>query len=272
MNQKKPLIIAACCGVLALALSLVYFHVKENRIAAGERFVEVLAVNRDLPPQTFLDPDMFEVKKVPVKYVQPGAITDPREVEGKVTIASLLKGEYLLGSKLVAGGASGGLSSKIPEGKRAVSIEMEDYESAGGMIRPDDYVDVLVTFDYGDQDQSDKYTYPLFQNVSVLAVDASVYSLKYPSGTAIIRDDGKEMFSSLAKRPEIGSGKKVVTLALSPEDAEKIVYASEAGKISLLLRAPTDRTLIENPRPVNIEALTEKAGLIRNNFKEYRGR
>lgn len=272
MDKRKKLIFSIACGAFALLFSAIYLQIQERSLFQKGEPKKILVAVIDIKPNTIIEPGLLEVRKTPKMYVQPGSVSDPRDVVGLVTTAPVKKGEQLLLTKLVLGGTAGGLSSKIPDGMRAVSININNAGSVGGLIRPDDYVDVIVTFDQGGRDKSDKYTYTLFQNVPVLAVDTSMNSLRDPDGivTNEKRTDG--MFGALSELPASKGTSNTVTLALAPEDAEKLIFAKDAGSVALILRSTVDRAISENLSIVSKDKMVGQSGFGVNNFSNYQER
>lgn len=271
MTIKRTLIISIACGLMAIILSALYLHLKEIEVAGGGELLEVLVAADDINSNTLIEPGLLRTQKVPRVFIQPGAIRDVRETLGRISIAGIKRGEQLMGTKLVIGGPKSGLSFKVPSGKRAVSIPVDDAKSAGGLLQPDDHVDVIVTFDYGEKDKADKYTYTLFQNVEVLAVGSSVHSMRKPEGIAIIEKESKDMFGSVASIGGVKSSTSVVTLALDPDEAQRLIFANDTGTVTLALRSPMDRLIDDDTEPVKVDTLTGRSGFTRKSYKEYRG-
>jgi len=169
MNMKlnKNLSISIACAFLALVVSYAYLSLKEREVSGGSESQAVLVAVTDIKPYTLMEPGLARYKKIPATYVQPGAVFDIRGLDGRVNTSIIRKGEQILENKLVVAGSESGLSFKIPDGKRAVSIEVSGANGVGGLVKPDDHVDILITFDYGDSERADMTTSTLFQDVEV---------------------------------------------------------------------------------------------------------
>lgn len=272
MTTKKTLLISIASGLLAVILSAVYLHLKEIEVAGGGELRDILVAVVDIKTQTLLEPGMVAVKKIPRAFVQPDALTVNDSIDGRVSIANIKKSEQIIGTKLVMGGAESGVSFKLPKGMRAVSIAVSDSNSAGGLIQPDDRVDIIVTFNYGDGGREDKYTYTLFQNIPVLAVGNKIHSIRNPEGIAVVEKKSNEFFGSLPGISTNHAREKVLTLALEPIEAQRLIYADSAGEISVTLRSPTDRAISNNIIPVKLDSLTGRAEFTRKDYREYKGR
>lgn len=274
IKVSKRLIASIGCGFLGITLSALYLHHKEVEITGGGRLQRVLVAAVDIDQYTLMEPGLVEVRSVPKRFVEPGALEDPGNLSGMITALAVKRGEQILGTKLVLGGSEGGLSAKIPKGKRAVSVLVADSDAAGGLIRPDDYVDVFVTFDYGDSDHSDKYTYTLFQNVEVLAVNSKAHSVRDPKNFPVVKKQENNIFGDMAPAPESRLSRRdnIVTVALDADESKELILADQAGYVSLALRSPVDGALIGDPKTLQTDSLTGKAGFVRKKYREYKGR
>ncbi|MEW6170050.1 MAG: Flp pilus assembly protein CpaB [Candidatus Omnitrophota bacterium] len=247
MKNKIPLIIAAVCGLVAVVLINSYLSQQrqeamrqaqmQTRRAAQEDLVRVLVAKNDIVQGKIVEEKDLKQEAVPKEYLQPKAATSLERVVGKITIASIAKGEQILLSKLALPGETGSLANRTPAGKRAITVPVDNIAGISGLLKPGDYVDVLskiptpVTGPDGKQ-QMQLTTMPLFQNVLVLAVGSDV------GGGAQTKEKGAS----------------TVTLALGPQEASLISFVQEQGKIQLLLRSPTD-TQVQQIPPANWETL-----------------
>jgi pilus assembly protein CpaB len=127
----------------------------------------------------------------------------------RVVLTTLEPNEAVLKSKITSPGQAGTLSSLLQEGKRAVTVRVDDVKGVAGFIRPNDRVDVVLIRGEAGGSYSDL----ILQGAKVIAVDQLT-----------------------GDRTEQATVAKVVTLEVSPEDAQKIVLATNIGKLSLILR------------------------------------
>jgi pilus assembly protein CpaB len=156
----------------------------------------------------------------------------------RVVLAGLDRNEPVLRSKITAPGQRGSLSTLLQEGKRAVTVRVDDVRGVAGFILPGDSVDIiLIRAEEGSRREN--YSEILLQQVKVLAID--------------------QLVSERQEQPTIA---KAVTLEVTPEQAQKVLLATNIGKLSLILRQPgeknseagrrvTERDLGEGaPRPI----------------------
>ena len=131
-------------------------------------------------------------------------------------VLPITKGEFILTNKLAGENAGSGLPSLIPPGMRAVSVRVNDTTSVSGFVLPGTHVDVLLTGN--PQGSSEQQTTTVLENVAVIAT-------------------GQRLERNSAGEPQTAP---VITLLVSPDDAQKLTLASTQGHIQLALRNPLD--------------------------------
>jgi len=217
MNRSRLLMI----GGLALAVGLLVSYTVYNRLRAftgagnNERGVPVVMAADDIQVGTKLEAHDVHVVTLPQSAVPPGAFSGTSQVLGRGAILPVSKGEFILPSKLAALNAGSGLPSMIPQGMRAVSVRVNDVVSVAGFVQPGSHVDVLAT---GQGSGNDRQTTTVLENVLVLAVGKSL---------------DRNPLADAQTAP-------VITLAVSPDDAQKLALVSQEGRIQLSLRNPMD--------------------------------
>jgi len=262
--QKQRIIILIVGIVLALfSLAMVMAYVDQQVRTKQEQMKEavakqlanqvaVLVAKTDIPKGATLEPAMLETAIVPGQYVQPQAATSMDRISGMMVIAPIEKGEQISMSKLVISrDASGGsLAMATPVGKRAVTINIDNVASVAGMVRPGDYVDVIVTVPVPVQVAEGKRetqlaVVSLFQNILVLAVGQE-------TGTVVAPPAGRY---DKGEKPA-ASASPLYTLALNPQEASLLAFVQEAaqGKFKLALRSPTDAK-VESISPASWDTL-----------------
>ena len=205
---------------------------KKKLEAMQENQTPVLMAKKDIPPNSIIEPDSLEVSIIPNQYVAPQAVTSLDRIAGMMTIASISKGEQITLSKLVFPKEVGGLAGVTPGGKRAITISVDNVASLAGMVKGGDYVDVIVMVPVPVQGLDGKQTtqvavIPLFQNVLVLAVGQETAAAYRGEKGRYQKDEQRE-------------ASPLITLALTPQEANLIAFVQEQGKIRLILRSPVD--------------------------------
>jgi pilus assembly protein CpaB len=225
MKRKRiwiALVLAAVSGVAAGYLALNYFQ-RPTLVpsSANASTTPVAVAARDLPIGSVLSREDLEMVEWPTGAVPQNYSRSAEEVVGRGLITPVSKGEPLLASKLAQKEAGGGLPIVIPEGMRAVSVKVDEVIGVAGFVLPGTRVDVLVTLD--SDESGGTGTRVILQNVTALA-----------AGQTIQRDqEGKPQTVT------------VITLLVTPEDAEKLTLASTEGRIQLALRNMLDQKEVE---------------------------
>ena len=223
MKQRRLwliLLLALVSGGAAAYLALAYLRDRTPRLMAAETpRVQVAVAARDLPLGTVLAPADIRMIDWLGDAVPPGYLHSAQDAVGRGLISSVKANEMLLDSRLALRGSGAGLAITIPDGQRAVSVRVDDVIGVAGFVLPGTHVDVVVTLPPQPQlDQKLSQTQIFLQNVQVLA-----------SGQVVQQDaQGKPITVS------------VITLLVTPQDAETLVLASNEGKIQLALRNTLD--------------------------------
>jgi pilus assembly protein CpaB len=170
-----------------------------------------------------LSPEMVRLVDWPSNSMPSGAFTDARQLDERVTRTSIQRGEPIMEGKLAPPGTKGGLSAVVAEGKRAMTVRVNDVVGVAGFALPGNYVDVMVnTQDDGKGGNTNaSISKIVLEHILVLAVAQEAN-----------RDETK---------PKVVNA---VTLELTPEQAEKLDLARSVGTLSLVLRNQVD------PKPV----------------------
>jgi pilus assembly protein CpaB len=142
----------------------------------------------------------------------------------RVVLSPLEPNEPVLRSKVSAPGQRASLSALLEEGKRAVTVRVDDVRGVAGFILPGDFVDVVLIGE-DPAARRENYSEILLQGVKVLAVD--------------------QLASERQEQPVVP---KAVTLEVTPEQAQKILLATNIGRLSLTLRRTTDGKLADAHR------------------------
>ncbi len=269
LRERIPLIIAIICGILAILLLNVYLGRRESEIwqrmklaqqqtqqqpqpaRAPEETGIVLIAQRDIPPQNPITADDLLMREMPVQYIQPGAVTSLAQVIGQIASTPIAAGEQIVKTKLLPPGKIGkSLSEITPEGKRAVTVSVDNISSIGGLIKPGDYVDVFALISppseagWPQVEKTTPHLVSLFQGVEVLAVGDEFVA---PSGASSRGSREKER-----KLSTTAAG--TVTLALNPQEAILLSFVQERGKIKLALRSLEDAK-VESIKPADWDTL-----------------
>lgn len=209
------LILALVIG-LAAAIYAAGWVSRQGNIASNK--VIVAAVDIELGSK--ITPQMLTAVDWPSGSIPAGTFKDIVALQERVVKVSVLRGEAILEGKLAPPGTKGGLSAVIAEGKRAMTVRVNDVIGVAGFALPGNYVDVMVNAQQEKHkgEEGKQISKTVLEHVLVLAVAQEAG-----------RDDTK---------PKVVSA---VTLELSPEDSEKLDLARNVGTLSLVLRNQVDK-------------------------------
>lgn len=216
MANKKPLLIAVIFGIIAVVLVYVYMKSMEDKYAEkeAEYGTVVLAAETIQVRQRIKDNMIVEVEWL-VEYIPKNAYTELEEVLGKISSQVIYEGGTLFPDQFKDVGEVGDLAVHLEAGERAITIGVTEIVAVGGNVKTGDHVDILVSFESNDEVGAPT-TVTILRDVRVAAIGTDI-------GTDIDETGGKGISKS-------------VTLAVNPEDAEKLTLASENGRLRLSLR------------------------------------
>jgi pilus assembly protein CpaB len=218
MQRKRILIVlgfALLCGIGAGFMIFEYLRAPMESVAAPtDRTRPVVVAARDLAAGTILQPLDIKVVEWPAALAPATYASDEAAVLGRGLVAHVSADEPLLEAKLAQSG-QGGLPVVIPDGMRAVSVKVDEVIGVAGFVLPGTRVDVLATF--GDRDEA--VTRVILQNVEALAA-------------------GQTTQPDAQGKPQTVP---VITLLVSPEEAEDLTLAATQGQIQLALRGTLDQ-------------------------------
>lgn len=203
------ILVSLLLGTAAVVVAAKWIN-EQTRVDASTVYVAV----RDIDAGTRLTSEMLKKTDWPSGSMPAGSFQDGELLRNRVLKTHLVTGEPVLESKLAPIGTSGGLSGVIAEGKRAITVRVNDVIGVAGFALPGNLVDILVSA----KDENQKpFSKLVLEQILVLAIAQDVG-----------RDDTK---------PKVVTA---VTLEVSPEQAEILDLARNIGTLSLALRNQVD--------------------------------
>ena len=222
MRRRLILILAFAAVVGFVASYLVYrVAVQVQASAAPDLTVPVVVAAANMTLGEQITSKHVRLTRWPKASVPPSALKTVAEAEGRVVRGSIIAGEPLLEGKLApnVGGRSGIMPILVPEGQRAVTIMVDAAIRETGFILPNSAVDVLVSTNQ--TGSGEKIAKVILQDVTVLA-----------SGQTIELRDNKPVTMT------------TVTLALTPDQTERLTLAQTEGKLFFVTRNLNDRAIV----------------------------
>lgn len=221
MRNKRFLIVLTGALVFGLLAAVSVSRYLSSAQANGKDMNTVVVASVEIPIGTKIVAAQVDTVHVPNGTSPDGTFDSVDKLVGRVAVVNIAPRETITDTKLAPEGTAGGLSAMIPEGYRAMTVKVDDAAGISGFIQPDALVDVVVVINPPDKaTNQDPISKIVLQNIKVLA-------------------NGQNMDHPKDERE--ANTVKVVTLQVTPEQAEKLALASNEGKLQLVMRNQTDQ-------------------------------
>jgi len=184
---------------------------------------EIVVAVRDLEVGSQIQIGDLRLQEWPTPNVPEGAFEALEDVVERSPMAQVLADEPVLNRRLAPHGSGFGLSPKVPEGMRAMSVRVDDVSGLAGFVMPEAKVDVLITGTPSSSQSGGQVTRTILSNVRVLSA-------------------GEHLTPDASGRPQ---KVPVVTLLLEPQQAEMVTLAQARGRIQLVLRNAKDEQIAQ---------------------------
>jgi pilus assembly protein CpaB len=219
MRSTRAFVMIGIAFLVAAAAVVLASQWVGRQAAMATKQVAVAAVDIEIGSR--LTGQMLRAAPWPSGSIPEGAVEDTSTLVDRVARTTILKGEPILEAKLAPVGTTGGLSAIVAEGKRAMTVRVNDVVGVAGFALPGNYVDIMVnTFEEGAgsaQNKDKSISKIVLEHILVLAVAQEAS-----------RDETK---------PKVVNA---VTLEVAPEQAELLDLARSVGTLSLVLRNQVD--------------------------------
>ncbi len=228
LNIRQVLILAGVAAAFMFAAIFVFLtsyttkevqQVKEEAEEEKAKLMSVVVAKSDIAPRIKIRDEMIELKEIPVEDVPSGAITDKAEIIDLPAKITILAGDVITSRKLYKSTEQTGFVGTIPPDCRAISIHVNDVTGVAGFAKPGDFVDLMLV----ENDSYSATTNIILQNVLLLSINQNMDRDE-------IEKDGEKNSNTAIDNPSI------VTVALRPHEALKLISASKLGDIYLMLR------------------------------------
>lgn len=233
-KEQKMLMGSLLAGFLAAALAFFLVNDVRKRVESSMDPVEVAAAAKYIPAFAELNSTNTKMMKIPRKLATDAHIMDLKKLKNKRTVVPFIENEAIMINKIAEKG--GELNTVIPTGMRAVSIGINRENSVSYMIKPGDYVDVLLTYDVSRRNETISKTITVLQDVQVIAVGESI------------------QITTKKQDAEYDT----ITLALTPEEAEIVTFSLEKGRINFSLRPVGDKKTLKVD-PVTFDRIEKRS-------------
>jgi pilus assembly protein CpaB len=254
MDRRRILLIIAAV-VAALGTLLVFLYVRNADARAQESVdaVQVLTVSQPISAGESYD-DALAAGKISASAVARSQLLDnvqtsPDALKGTVALQNLFVGEQVVADKFGNNVAEAISPLGIPEGKMAISVNLTDPDRVAGFVNPGSEVAIFVTTTAGADAATPgapagagPATNVLLDRVTVLGVGSTT-----PVTTTTTAEDGTQQTEQLPRT--------LLTLALSQEDAQKVILASKTLDVTFALLTKDSTVQADSPATTNTDVL-----------------
>jgi pilus assembly protein CpaB len=233
-------------AVAAAAAVFLYVSNVRQHAQTGGGTVSVLVSKQDIPANTDLDPliadGVFRSETVSRDDLVQGAVTDVYQLRGQRTAYPILAGEQIAVARLqgklqAAGGVLG-----IPEGHEAITVSLDASRAVASALTQGDDVTIFASFDNVPVTELKAKSVTVTQTSAsaqgVRATVSATQTVVLVPQVGVLEVSGAGTTSSSAQQVQQGNGDVSVTLALLPQDAQKLVFAMDQGTVWLGLLPP----------------------------------
>ncbi|MCW3489630.1 Flp pilus assembly protein CpaB [Dethiobacter alkaliphilus] len=228
MKGKKFFILSLILALVAAGAIFHYLNEMDRQSKSAANLTTILVAREEIPARTRLSASMFTTAEVPQDAIHGDAIRETSELDGAYARERLVAGEQVLSARLVFEQSETGLSYKVSDGHRAVTVPVNNVSGVAGYILPGDYVDAIVTIE--STEDEDTVTKVVESKIKVLA-----------SGQYTVEQDREQLVVD------------TVTLDAPADAVTAIIQASERGSLRLVLR-PVEES---NDRAIRAHRLSQ---------------
>jgi pilus assembly protein CpaB len=233
--DKRFMTVLGMSVLLALLVSGIFYQITVRANSPRKEKYEtkdLVVATTDLPLGATVKPSDLHIVKWPADTYPKGGFSKIEDVVDRAVVSNILADEPLVAGRLSEKNAGVGLSSVIPPGMRAVSVAVNNVIGVAGFVLPGTRVDVLVTGQAPGGGDNNRMTTTVLENILVISA-------------------GTKMQPDARGQPE---NVPVVTMLVTPEQAELLTLAANEGRIQLVLRNPTDDKA-QKPSGVRVSTL-----------------
>ncbi len=194
----------------------------------------VVLAKKDIPEGEIITSEMLELKETEQSKIPIDSIQNLQMAQGQTAKVNIAAGQMLRSSDFAVAAKVMTFDQKIKEGYRAVTFGVDTNSGVAGFITPESHVDIVASAGSA----ADTKASPILSDIEVIAVGQTFQKAGAGSGQA-------------------AAPASCVTVAVTPEDADKLIKAIMAAKLYLTLRSEKDNTPLAT---VDVTSLFQKAG------------
>jgi pilus assembly protein CpaB len=255
------IIVAILIAAVAAVANVLYLNGVQDRANGHAKLLKVFVVAQDIPKgttgETAISQGLVKSGSIPERFRPATALSDINNVRGKVALTALAAGQVVVDGQFVEPKAAEvTFSQRIPAGQVAISVSFGSVQAVGNLLVPGDKVDMIVT----PQAQTTATGSSDTSTAAAKTIGANNGNLSLNAGTAVFLYQNVNILAiGSATAPQAGETQSVtnpggglITFALPPAAAQRIILASTGGSIYLALVPPDNQpTPIPNITPEN---------------------
>jgi Flp pilus assembly protein CpaB len=263
VRRRRTIAIIVSIALALAAAGLVWWYVSSVKTdqTTEEEAVTVVVARETIPESTTGDAAvqnrLVEEQSLPKQYAVDGVLTNSSDLQGKVFQTTVAKGQQIVASQLGAPETQS-MSFKVEKGMRAVSVPVDRQRGVGGLIRDGDRVDVIATFPAEVLSQggvnlgavlplTERERLQKATGVDLATTASSVSRIVLQQVNVLKIDPFPE-----AGTPDTGGesttpADPVIVLQVTPDEAERLVFAQEQGKVWFALIPAEDTKKVITP-------------------------
>jgi pilus assembly protein CpaB len=223
--DRKFVVLLGFSLLWAALVTAIFYRVmaRPGRPRAAQDEKPLVVAVQILPVGSVIKPELVKLIRMPASLLPKGGFSRTEDVLERAVISPIQPDEPVVEARIAPRGSGLGVSPLIPAGMRAVSVRVNDVVGVAGFVLPGMRVDVLVTG--RPPGREDTVTTTVLQNITVLS-----------AGQTLQVEANKQSITT-----------PVVTLLVSPPQAEALALANNEGKIQLVLRNSSDQQVAQTP-------------------------
>jgi pilus assembly protein CpaB len=225
-KRSAGLVVAVVLATVATLALVSYVHGVEARATSGPGTASVFVAKAQIPAGTSAEAAIEHAAiaraNVPRSLVATDAITALDEITGRVAAVTIQQGEAILASRFVTAGSAASSGLDIPAGHQAMSVEVNTPPGGGGFVAPGSHVSVLAHLTIAQGSSAGPRVQFILQNIQVLGVGQRTLSTSQPA-------------TPNSQQVATSTDRTLLTLAVTPSDAEKLAFALFEGDIYFTL-------------------------------------
>jgi pilus assembly protein CpaB len=259
MENRRAILISLICFTISMVLILSYVRVRRYEMTSefGEE-VRVIVANVDIPEYAIIRPDMLREETVFKNFRQPTSVVDIADAVGRASFVPIYKDEQVTLTKLVEEDGKPVLDRQVEKSKRAITLQVAPHTGVGHLIRPGNRIDIMASVNYDSNGATIYEIKTVVQNVLVLATGKHIQNAVPTRVNRDVLNILEEQFEARRRKDFNGGGTETlhtakpddnythITVQLSPEDAEKILFLTHTygdGRLYYTLRNNADQNV-----------------------------